>query len=194
MALSSRLILTRRTVLREHTRVVPWHFSVPGGAKANKIYAYHAMAFAAAYINEIHKIEHPIIGHYFSLDYTLEDIQSVTKGKAATSNVLCHGCGNAFCCNVFHLKVATKDANDEEECCHHFLRKMTTSAGYTNFVENVCSMLHAPEPAMPCWTKCYNLEALASSRLSMSQLPPDELLELAKLAEEGEEEQAKGII
>lgn len=52
MALSSRMVLTRRTILREHTRVVPWHFTMPGGAKANKIYAYHAMAFAAAYIGD----------------------------------------------------------------------------------------------------------------------------------------------
>lgn len=195
MALSSRMVLTRRTVLREHTRLVPWHFTVPGGAKANKIYAYHATAFAAAYINDIHAIEHPGMGvPYLPLDYSLEDILTVTKGKTASSNVLCHGCGNAFCCNPLHIKIATKTANEEEEFCHHFLRKMSTAGGYSDFVKTVCKMLHVPDDATPCWTNCYDLESLDSKRLSMSQLPPDELLELAKLAEEGDEEQAAGII
>ena len=50
LAMSSRARFARRTSLTEHTRLVPFHFSIPG-AKANKVYAYHVMALSAAYLS-----------------------------------------------------------------------------------------------------------------------------------------------
>lgn len=185
LALSSRSVLTRRTAVRHHTRVVPWHFTMPGPASAKKIYAYHAMAFSAAYINEINRVEKPDEPNYLPISYTLEDLQTVTKGKQSTSNVLCHACGNAFCENVFHLKIATKDANDEEEFCHHFLRKMSTNNAFSSFRQNVCLLFHA-SPAGVCWCNNYHEEVTNPDRLSVSQQVPFE--DLQEAVEEGEQD------
>lgn len=177
LAVSSRAVLTRRTTVRDHTRVVPWHFAVPG-EPGNKVYAYHLMAHAAALINEISLLDGG--NKYFvDLPYTLSDLQTVTKGKRADSSVLCHACGNAFCENPFHLKVATKAANDEEEHCHHFLRRTSALPAFTSFRDNVCTMLHA-SPYGVCWTNVYNYADLDARRMSLSQLPIEEVLQQAQ--------------
>lgn len=146
---------------------------VRAGASGNKYYAYHLMAFAVAYINEITP------GHFAGLDAPtpcLADLQTITKGKRNDSNVLRHVCGNKFCINPFHGSVGTKAENDLEEHCHHFLRMMPTMHQYTAFRENVCELFHARrdvgEPA--CWTNNYDVEGLNAKRLSMSQVPPEE--------------------
>jgi Zinc-binding loop region of homing endonuclease len=184
MAISSRARLSRRLTVREHTRVVPTAFTLPG-AKANKAYCYHMAAFAAAYINEITP------GTLQDLPYNLADLQQVTKGKSADSNVLCHGCGLAFCVNPFHFKVASKAANDEEEHCHHFLRLCSTRRRTELFTTDICSMLHGAGDG-PCWTNVYTYASMDPTRPSQSMVPFEEAVEWAEA--EGEDDVPPGVV
>lgn len=170
LATSSSKILARRSINpREHVRTVPNHFTV-AGKPGNKSYVYHIMAYAAAFINEIKAAEKPGQPKFLDISYTIEDLQTVTKGKTASSTVICHGCGNAFCVNPSHFHVSTKAVNDEEECCHHFLRKMKNAAAYSNFVANVCSECHN-SPAGPCWANVYDPASVDAQELALSQPP-----------------------
>lgn len=184
MSISSHTRLTRRLTVRDHPRVVPSAFAVPG-AKANKIYCYHLMAYAAAYMNDITP------NTFANLPYTLETLQTVTQGKTAASNVLCHSCGNAFCVNPNHFIVASKAANDEQEHCHHFLRLCSTQERTTTFRNEICSMLHGAG-GQPCWTNVYSITQLDPTRASMSIVPNDEQLEW--LAAEGQDDVPAGVI
>jgi len=85
--------------------------------------------------------------------------------------VIRHRCSNPWCANPWHYDVATKQDNDTEEHCHHFMRQMTAFNVYNNFTENVCRLFHNGM----CWTNNYTqLEDLNPNRLSFSQPPPPE--------------------
>lgn len=92
----------------------------------NKLYCYHIVARAA----------------------DIPNLGLVTKGKTKLSMTLCHLCGNAWCVNPDHLSVATKQMNDEQEYCHHFLRECKTYSDYVAF-RYFCP--HANK----CWTNVY---------------------------------------
>lgn len=163
MASSQREPLTRRTDLFNHTRPAPVHFSMPGAA-GNKQYAYQSVALAAAYMQHEGLID--------GLPYTMEQVHQVTQGKRSTSMTILHRCGNAFCLNPFHFGIDSKEANDEEEFCHHFLRKSRTYEEYSH-VQRTCSIFHCPNGNM-CFTNVYDLEALAAEDLTLTRIPEDE--------------------
>ena len=79
-------------------------------------------------------------------------------------------CEWACDCILPFLQLGTKAAKDEEEHCHHFLRRMTTLEQTTSFLEIVCSLFHAKVGEAPCWTNVYNIPELAKNRLSLSML------------------------
>lgn len=187
MAVSSRMEFTRRTTVRDHVRLVPWHkgFLLAGEKPGNKIYAYHAIAQVAALANEWDRLNSRPPS-FPDLSYSLVELQAVTKGKRATSMVICHGCGNSFCVNPFHLKIASKQENDDEEKCHHFLRRMTTPHRYKMFQSEICALLHA-NPCGACWTNVYAYAELDARRMSMSILPQEEAEEIRVALESGED-------
>ena len=163
IASSQREPLTRRTDPFHHTRPVPVHFQMPGKA-GNKQYAYQTVAEAAAYLQHQGLLE--------GLPYTMEQVQEVTQGKRATSMTILHRCGNAFCLNPFHFSIGTKEANDEEEFCHHFLRKCRTCEQYSN-VQNTCSSFHCPNGEL-CYTNVYDLDGLEEDDITLTHIPEDE--------------------
>jgi hypothetical protein len=173
LAQSSRAQFSRRTSITEHTRTVPFSFSVPG-AKANKAYAYHIMAFASAYIS----IDRPALFAGTRIP-SLTELMALTQGKTSDSPTLCHDCGNAFCCNPGHLYVASKHYNGLQEKCHHFLHQMSTEQQVSRFQQDVCSLFHAKPGGQQqvCWTNNYDLPALDSRRVTFSELTPEEILE-----------------
>lgn len=173
LAQSSRGHFARRTSITEHTRTVPFSFIMPG-AKANKCYAYHVMAFGTAYIS----LDQPDM---FRNEYipSLSELMALTQSKAADSPTLCHACGNAFCCNPGHLYVASKHFNHLQEKCHHFLHMMTKEDQVQGFQQSVCALFHE-KPAdqqQPCWTNNYKLGDLDHRRVTFSELTHEEILE-----------------
>ena len=174
LAMSSRARFARRTSLTEHTRLVPFHFSIPG-AKANKVYAYHVMALSAAYLSIMEPAAFP------DLPYSLEDVFSIEADKRADSPTVLHNCGNAFCCNPCHYIIAAKTFNDVQEFCHHFMRMTATKDALINLRDNVCALYHSPKPlgSGNCWTNVYNLADLDAKRVTFSSLTHEEIAELA---------------
>jgi hypothetical protein len=167
-----------RRFYSEHVRFQPTAFSYGKDGKG-KQYAYHTIAFAAAYID--------MDAGSLGLPYTLEELQQVTQGKTASSLTLRHRCGRPWCGNPWHYDVATKRENDDEEKCHHFLTKMESIQDYYMFQSRVCELYHGTGEA--CWTNAYHLlEELDPFRLSFTQPGPEEAAEIA--AEVTEEEEA----
>lgn len=168
LAQSSRGIFRRRTAITEHTRTVPFSFPLPG-AKANKAYAYHIMAFASAYIS----IDRPSL--FTDPVPSLKELLEITQSKAESSATLCHSCGNAFCCNPTHLYVASKRFNGLQEYCHHFLRMMTKDEQIVSFQQKVCELFHDKPPGQGlCWSNNYDLQTLDYRRVTFSELHPAE--------------------
>lgn len=172
IAQSSHGMFRRRTSVTEHTRTVPFSFTLPG-AKANKGYAYHIVAFGSAYMS----IDKPDMFSNVIIP-SLSDLMELTQRKAADSSTLCHACGNAFCCNPGHLYVASKRFNDLQEKCHHFLHMMTTAEQVQGFQQSICALFHEKPPRQQqvCWTNNYNL-ALLDNRVTFSELTREEILE-----------------
>lgn len=163
MASSQRDPLTRRTDPMHHTRSAPVHFQMPGAA-GNKQYAYQTMALGASYLQHEGLLD--------GLPYTMVQVHQVTQGKRATSMTILHRCGNAYCLNPFHYGIGTKASNDEEECCHHFLRKCRTRDEYSH-VQRTCSMFHCPNGEL-CYTNVYDLDHLATNDLTIICVPEEE--------------------
>ena len=140
-----------------------------------KVYGYHIMAFTAAYLPHaglLHSDVEPASWWQvamddidFTLPYTIDDLCKATKGKTATSLVICHGCGLLDCGNPYHFSVQTKLFNDDNEVCHKFLRRADTIEDYNLFRERFCPHRHE----VPCWTNRYKIKELEVKRLSLSQ-------------------------
>lgn len=166
-----------RRYWEDHVRFQPTAFDYGSNGKG-KQYAYHTMAFAAAYLDTAS-------GDRLDLPYSLAQLQQITQGKTQESFVLRHRCGNAWCANPWHYDVAKKKANDLEEYCHHWLRLCQDYGAYKLFQDRFCTAFHSVwEP--PCWTNNYDTKAdLDPRRLSFTQPTDAEAAELA--AEEAEE-------
>lgn len=172
LAQSSRNVMLRRTSPTEHTRLVPYNFTVPG-AKANKAYAYQVVAFSMAYM----KIDKPELFQEYNFP-SIGELQAIERNKTADSPTLLHDCGFAACCNPEHMLVAAKMFNDNQEFCHHFMRLMSTADSITSFQHNVCELFHEKPPGVGnCWVNNYKLAELDSRRVTFSSLTPEEIQE-----------------
>lgn len=62
--------------------------------------------------------------HLIARKYTDIDTLTIPQSKSSkNSRVIGHLCGNAFCLTPSHLKVITKELNDEMTFCHFFMRR-----------------------------------------------------------------------